>query len=191
MNWELEKELGNSIEVIKSQGVIVYPTDTIWGVGCDATDEAAVKKVFAVKGRQEDKSVIVLVSDDRMLLRYVKEVPEMAWELMDYSEKPLTIIYPEGKNLAKGVIAQDGTIAIRVVKDEFCQKLIQKLGKPLVSTSANKSGEPSPQNFRDISPAVLDAVDYVVNLRQNETGGAKPSSIVQLGLKGEIKIIRK
>lgn len=191
MSQELEKELNNSIEIIKNQGVIVYPTDTIWGLGCDATDEAAVKKVFEIKGRQEDKSVIVLVSDDRMLLRYVKEVPEMAWELMKYSERPMTIIYPEGKNLANGVIAQDGTIAIRVVKDEFCQKLIQKLGKPLVSTSANKSGEPSPKSFRHISPTILDAVDYVVNLRQNETGSASPSSIVQLGMKGEVKIIRK
>ncbi len=191
MSIELEKELSKSIEVIKNQGVIAYPTDTIWGLGCDATDEVAVKKIYEVKGRREDKSVIVLVSDDRMLLKYVKDVPEMAWELMDYSEKPLTIIYPEGKNLAKGVIAQDGTIAIRVVKDDFCQKLIQKLGKPLVSTSANKSGEPSPQSFRDINQSVLDAVDYVVNLRQNETGSASPSSIVQLGINGEVKIIRK
>lgn len=191
MSDNLEKELSNSIEVIKNQGVIIYPTDTIWGVGCDATSEEAVKKVFALKGRQEDKSVIVLVNDDRMLLRYVKDVPQMAWELMDYSERPLTIIYPAGKNLAPGVIAQDGTVAIRVVKDEFCQKLIQKTGKPLVSTSANRSGEASPKGFADISPEVLDAADYVVNLRQNETGSGVASSIIQLGMGGEVKIIRK
>jgi len=187
----MEQEIIKTLEVLKKGGTILYPTDTIWGIGCDATNEEAVKKVFQIKGRQEDKSVIVLVSDDRMLHRYVKAVPEMAWTLMEHREKPITIIYPEGKNLAKGVIANDGTIAIRMVKDEFCQKLIQKLGKALVSTSANLSGEPSPKNFGDINPAIPEEVDYVVHWRQHEIGSEKPSSLVALGMKGEIKILRK
>lgn len=191
MNAEIEREVTKCLEVLKNKGVILYPTDTVWGIGCDATDEEAVQKIFGIKGRSEAKSMIALVNDDRMLYRYIKEVPEMAWELMEYADKPLTIIYPEGKNLAKGIIADNGTVAIRMVKDEFCQRLMQKLGKPLVSTSANTSGKTAAQSFADIEPEILDAVDYVVNLRQNEAGRAVPSSIVQLGLKGEIKIIRK
>lgn len=191
MNEEIENEVSKCLEVLINGGVILYPTDTIWGLGCDATNEEAVNKIYKIKGRSGAKSMIALVNDDRMLYRYVKEVPEMAWDLMGYSEKPITIIYSEGKGLAKGVIPDDGTVAIRMVKDEFCQKLIQKLGKPLVSTSANASGRPSPKSFPEIEDEILEAVDYVVNLRQNETGGAIPSSIVQLGSKGEIKIIRK
>lgn len=186
-----QDELTKALAVLREGGIILYPTDTIWGIGCDATNEAAIEKIYQLKQRSESKSLIVLVDDDARLQRYVKEVPPLAWDLMEYSEKPITIIYPTAINLPAGVVADDGSIAIRIVKDEFCKQLIRQLKKPLISTSANISNQPSPASFSDISALVLQGVDYVVNLRQQENKQVQPSTIVRLELDGKIKFIRK
>jgi L-threonylcarbamoyladenylate synthase len=187
----IEKEIQNALEVLRTGGIILYPTDTIWGIGCDATNEEAVKKIYKLKQRTDSKSMIILLDNDAKLPSYVQQVPEQAWQLVEYSEKPLTIIYPYAKNLAKNVIADDGTIGIRVTKDEFCRKLIEKFRKPVVSTSANISGDAPPSNFSDIKEEIIRGVDYVVALRQEEKTKSAPSTIVQIGLKGEIKFIRR
>jgi L-threonylcarbamoyladenylate synthase len=186
-----EIELENAIAALKAGGVILYPTDTIWGIGCDATNDAAVEKIFQIKKRAENKSMIVLLDTENKLLRYVKEIPEQAWNLIEFSTRPLTIIYNNGLNLSKKIIAEDGSVAIRITKDSFCRKLIHKYGKPLVSTSANISGDPSPDCFADINAEVLNGVDYVVNLRQNEKSQVSPSVILKLDMNGQIRIIRK
>lgn len=188
---KLEKELTNALAVLHSGGTILYPTDTVWGLGCDCTNEWAVEKIYKIKERDSSKSLVLLVDNDSRLLRYVKSVPEIAWELMQYNESPLTIVYPEGKNLAKNMIGPDKTVAIRITSDQFCKSLIRAFDNGLVSTSANISGKPSPQNFSDIDKEILSAVDYVVNLRQEEKSNATPSSIIKVGMKGEIEIIRK
>lgn len=187
----LDRELTNALAALHSGGTILYPTDTVWGIGCDCTNERAVDKIFKIKKRDSSKSLVLLVDSNARLLRYVKTVPEMAWELMQYSDKPLTIVYPEGKNVAKNMIGPDKSIAIRVTSDLFCKKLISVFDNGLVSTSANISGEPSPQNFSDIDKEIINTVDYVVNLRQQEKNPASPSSIIKVGVKGEIQIIRK
>ena len=187
----MEEEIKNALEVLRKGGTILYPTDTVWGIGCDARNKDAVAKVFKIKQRAEYKSMVVLVSDETMINRYVKDVPEVAWELLESAEEPLTIIYPDGRMLADKLIAADGSIGIRVVKDDFCNTLIHKFGKPLVSTSANISGEPTPMAFSDIKLDILNQVDYIVNYRQKEINNAKPSSILKVAMNGEIKIIRK
>ena len=187
----MQEEITKAIEILKSGGTILYPTDTIWGIGCDATNKEAVKKVFEIKGRAESKSLIILIDNETKLNRYLKDIPALAYDLIDCSEKPLTIIYSDAKNLAKNVINEDGSIGIRIVKDEFCKKLIEKFGKPIVSTSANISGDPTPECFKEINPIILSRVDYVVNLRQNETSKNQPSGIIKLGMSGEVKVIRK
>lgn len=184
------QELENALKVLRSGGTILYPTDTVWGIGCDATKEQAVEKVFQIKKRNESKSLIVLIDSIDELGRYVKEIPYVATELIECSDLPLTIVFPGAINLAKNLIAQDGSIAIRVVKDKFCSELIRKSGKPLVSTSANISGEPTPSSFDDVSEEIVNGVDYVVNLRRSERTGNKPSRIIQLNVNGEFKIIR-
>jgi L-threonylcarbamoyladenylate synthase len=186
-----EREINNAVEVLKKGGIILYPTDTIWGIGCDATNDAAIQKIFHLKKREESKSMIILLDSENKLIRYVKEVPEQAWDLIEFSTRPLTIIYNNGLNVSKKLIADDGSIAIRVTKDPFCRQLINKLGKPIVSTSANISGEPSPESFADIDSAVLNGVDYVINLRQNEKPQESPSVILKLGKNGQIRFIRK
>ena len=187
----LEDEISRALEVLKKGGIILYPTDTIWGIGCDATNDEAISKIFSLKQREESKSLIVLLDTDNKLLRYVKEVPEQAWTLIEYSERPLTIIYENGLNVSKKILGDDGSLAIRITKDPFCQQLIHKFGKPLISTSANISGELPPASFHHITPAVLNGVDYVVNLRQNDKSTSKPSVIMKIGLNGEVKFIRK
>ena len=187
----MEEEIRKALEVLRAGGSILYPTDTIWGIGCDATNEKAVEKVLAVKQRHESKSLIILVSDNGMLNRFVKNIPAVAWDLMDVADSPLTIIYDGGRGLAKNIFADDGSIGVRKTNDEFCQRLIHKFGKPIVSTSANVSSEPAPIHFSDINEKIKLAVDYVVNWKQNETGNSKPSSIIKLKENGEIKIIRK
>lgn len=187
----LEEEYKNAIEVLRKGGVILYPTDTVWGIGCDARNKDAVAKVFKIKQRAEYKSMVILVCDDKMLNRYVKEVPEVAWDLLEAAEEPLTIIYPDARMLADSVIAADGSVGIRIVKDDFCKTLIHKFGKPLVSTSANISGEPAPVSFNEITLDIMNGVDYIVNLRQKETSNAKPSTIIKVAMNGEVKIIRK
>ena len=186
-----ETDVENSLRVLKSGGTILYPTDTIWGIGCDATDKTAVEKVFAIKKRKEEKSLIILLDDAGKLYDYVEQLPPNASELIEFSESPLTIIYPEAVNLAGSVSAEDGSVAIRITKDIFCRELIKRFRKPLVSTSANISGTAAPKNFSEISGEIKNAVDYVVRHRQSENKFSKPSAVIRLGLKGEIEFIRK
>ena len=188
----MDEELKKTLEILRNGGTILYPTDTVWGLGCDARNKEAVNKIFKIKERAEYKSMVVLVCDDKMINRYVKEVPAIAWDLIDAAgNDPLTIIYPDGRMLAENIIAVDGSVGIRIVKDEFCKNLIHKFGKPLVSTSANISGEPTPTTFSEINPTIMNKVDYVVNLRQQEINNPKPSTIIKVAMNGEIKIIRK
>lgn len=189
---KMEEELKNTLEVLKKGGTILYPTDTVWGIGCDARNKEAVNKIYKIKERAEYKSMVVLVSDEKMINRYVKEVPAIAWDLIETAgQDPLTIIYPDGRMLAENIIAADASVGIRIVQDEFCRNLIHKFGKPIVSTSANMSGDPTPTSFSDINPKIMNKVDYIVNLRQKETNNPKPSTIIKVALNGEVKIIRK
>jgi L-threonylcarbamoyladenylate synthase len=187
----MEEEIKNALEVLRKGGTILYPTDTVWGIGCDARNKEAVAKVFQIKQRAEYKSMVTLVCDNTMLNRYVKEVPEVAWDLIETADRPLTIIYPDARMLAENVIAADGSVGIRLIKDEFCKNLIHKFGKPIVSTSANISGEPAPSSFNDIKIDILNKVDYIVNLRQKENNNTQPSTIIKVAMNGEFKIIRK
>ncbi|MEM9022855.1 MAG: L-threonylcarbamoyladenylate synthase [Bacteroidota bacterium] len=187
----MQEEIANSIRALNEGQTLLYPTDTVWGIGCDATNEAAVRKVMALKQRDDSKSMIVLVSDDAMLNRYVEEVPAIAWDLLDLEDKPLTIIYSGARQLAPSVVAEDGSVGIRMVQEPFCQALLRKFRKPIVSTSANISGSPTPGSFAAIEPAILEGVDYVVNLRQQEQGAARPSGILKIATNGEVQIIRK
>lgn len=196
-------EIQKALEVLRSGGIILYPTDTVWGIGCDATDPEAVAKVFAIKRREDSKSLVLLASDMDMICRYVKEVPEMAIQLVEVNDKPMTIIYPgavagekgvmkqDRRALAFNAVAEDGTVGIRIPMMDFCQQLVAKLGRPIVSTSANISGEPTPKKFAEISPAIRDAVDHIVDpaLERGATGHS--SSIIKVGLDYSIEIIRK
>lgn len=191
MNDEkLKEEVRKACEVLKNGGIILYPTDTIWGIGCDATNELAVKRIYELKHREDNKAMLVLLDDVGKLASYV-EVPDVAYELLEVNDKPMTIIYPNAKNLAKNLIAQDRTIGIRITSEAFTKALLYRFRKPIVSTSANISGEPSPKCFAEISDAVKFVVDYVVDFRQEETSNPAPSSIIKLGVGGEIQIIRK
>ncbi len=187
----MNDDIVKALEVLQQGGVILYPTDTIWGLGCDATNAEAVKKIYEIKRREDSKSMLVLMENINFLERYVEEVPEVAYDLIEFSEKPMTIIYPGAKSLASNLIAEDGSIGIRVSGEAFTQRLIQRFKKPIVSTSANISGETSPVNFYEIHQEIKESVDYVVGYRQDDTGSANPSSIVKLGVGGEIKILRK
>ena len=184
------KTLKTTINHLKKGNTILYPTDTVWGIGCDATNFEAVKKVYKLKQREESKALICLVSDVKMLEKYIENIPEAAYQIIELSQKPTTIIYDNPIGFANNLIAEDNTIAIRIPKDEFCQKLIQQFRKPIVSTSANIAGQPTPKSFKEISDAVLKGVDYVVNL-QNEKINDKPSTIIKLSNNGEVKIIRE
>ena len=185
----MQQEIEQTLATLKQGGLILYPTDTLWGVGCDATNEAAVQKVFQLKNRQETKALICLVSSFEMLEQTVVNVPKPALEILKNSTKPTTIIYDNPQGVAKNLIANDNTLAIRIVKDEFCEQLIQKLSKPIVSTSANASGNKTPQSFQEISQEILEGVDYIVNLhRQKQQGQA--STIIKMGHKGEVIVIR-
>ena len=185
----MKTELKNSLETLKANKVLLYPTDTIWGLGCDATDIKAVSKIYTIKKREESKSLIVLVDSLDMLKDYVEKIPVKALKVLKTAQKPTTIIYKTPKGLAKNIIAKDNTVAIRIVQDEFCKKLIKKLRKPIVSTSANISDENTPMSFKEIEPVILNAVDYVVNLRQNET--AKQSSrIIRILDNDDVEVLR-
>ena len=191
MNDEkLKEEVRKACEILKNGGIILYPTDTIWGIGCDATNELAVKRIYELKHREDSKAMLVLLDDVGKLASYV-EVPDVAYELLEVNDKPMTIIYPNAKNLAKNLIAPDRTIGIRITSEAFTKALLYRFRKPIVSTSANISGEPSPKCFAEISDAVKSVVDYVVDFRQEETSNPAPSSIIKLGVGGEIQIIRK
>lgn len=191
LTMALREEIAKAIEVLKSGGTILYPTDTIWGIGCDATNEQAVKKVQELKGRIASKSLIILLDNENKLGGYVREVPEIAYDLIEYAEKPLTIIYSGAKNLAPNVINEDGSIGIRIVKYPFCEQLIQRFRLPIVSTSANTSGNPAPKNFADIEEDVLNGVDYVVNWEQDDMAEKTPSTIMKLEPDGRFSFIRK
>jgi L-threonylcarbamoyladenylate synthase len=187
----LKEEINKALEVLQSGGVILYPTDTIWGLGCDATNVAAVDKLLKIKNRPAEKSLIVLLDTDNKLQSYVTEIPEVAYDLIEYAEHPLTVIFSNAKNLAPNVINADGSVGIRVVKHDFCTPLIQRFRKPVVSTSANLSGAPSPKNFDDIDPQIIDQVDYVVDFEQENQRNQKPSTIIKLGPSGQFEFIRK
>ncbi|MBL4654645.1 MAG: threonylcarbamoyl-AMP synthase [Bacteroidia bacterium] len=188
---EFHSEIENCINYLNDGNVILYPTDTVWGIGCDATNEKAVEKINKIKKRSDSKSYIVLLDESYKLNNYVKLVPETAWDLVDFAEKPLTIIYPDAQGLAYNVIADDQSVGIRIVKDSFCKLLIQKFKKPIVSTSANISSEQSPNSYNDISESILNEVDYIVNLPDLENKTTLPSAIIKLWVNGEINIIRK
>ncbi|MCF0165140.1 MAG: threonylcarbamoyl-AMP synthase [Bacteroidales bacterium] len=188
---DLQLEIEAAIEILGEGGVILYPTDTIWGIGCDATNEKAVERVYEIKKRSDSKSLITLVSDVDMLYRYVKEVPEMATSLIEVNDKPMTIIYPQGINLAGNVIAEDGSVGIRIPMHEFCVKLTKRFGKPIISTSANISGEDAPVSFEDINAEIFDAVDWTADPCLEEGASGKPSQIIKIGLSGEVKILRQ
>lgn len=185
----MQKELQNAIKVLKEGGLILYPTDTVWGIGCDASNPEAIKKVYKLKNREDSKALICLVANDRMLKKYVKEIPFAAQSIIDVSDKPTTIIYDEARNLAPNLIAEDNTIAIRIPDHEFCYWLTRKFNGAIVSTSANISGQPTPKSYKEIAPEVIKGVDYVVNLHREKIC-AKPSSIIKLSNSGVVKIIR-
>ena len=174
---------------IAEGNTILYPTDTVWGLGCDATNELAVDKIYKIKHRAESKSLIILVNSIDMLKQYVEYVPQEALDLLKEAKRPTTIVYPRPKNLAKNVVAADDTVAIRIVKHEFCENLIKEFGKPIVSTSANISGEPTPKSFEEISQAILDSVDYVVDLH-HDSKNDKSSRILKINTDGTIEVIR-
>ena len=186
-----KEDLNKALETLKSGGLILYPTDTIWGIGCDATNPDAVEKIFALKGRDKGKSMIILLGNDYQLEGYVKDVPDVAYELIEATDKPLTIIYSNAKNLAENVVAQDGSIGIRIVQHPFCEQLLQRFRKPIVSTSANISGEISARNFSEISEEIINGVDYVVKFGQQDQANGTASTIMKLDPSGKFEFIRK
>lgn len=187
---EFQEDIENALKTLQSGGVILYPTDTIWGLGCDATNPNAVEKIYRIKQRIESKSLIILINSFEQLDNYVDKIPEVAYDLLKCIENPVTVIYSNAKNLASNVIAGDGTIGIRIVKEEFCINLISRFGKPIVSTSANISGEESPVIFSHISKEIISNVDYIVKYRQETFSQSKPSTIIRLMETGEYIIIR-
>lgn len=186
----MEEEIRNCLAVLKKGGTILYPTDTIWGIGCDATNEKAINKIYKLKKRPENKSLIILLDDEKKLTDYVKTIPDIALDLINSIDKPVTIIYPNSKNLPKNVVGDDNSIAIRLVKNEFCKRLIREFGKPIVSSSANVSGDPTPMVFRLITKDILDHVDYIVKIDQDILTEVKASRIIKLDENGEFNIIR-
>ena len=187
----MNEEIKQAIEVLNRGGVILYPTDTIWGIGCDATNAEAVKRVYEIKRRTDSKAMLVLIDSPAKLNYYVKDVPPIAWDLMELTTKPLTIIYDGARNLAENLIAEDGSVGIRITDEDFSRQLCFRFRKAIVSTSANISGEPAPKNFVDISDDIKRQVDYIVGYRQKEKGAGKASSIIKLGIGGQVKVIRE
>jgi L-threonylcarbamoyladenylate synthase len=187
--WDPE-DLEQAVEVLNRGGVILYPTDTIWGIGCDATNPAAVDKVYQIKERPVGKSMLILVSDIEMAGNFTQDTPDLTWQVMEEALDPLTLIFPHARNLAPNLPAPDGSIGIRLPKDDFCQKLLLTFGKPIVSSSANRSNEMPPQLFVDIPKVFLGLVDYVVKWRQDDFQPGTPSTVVRLGNDGEMEMIR-
>ncbi len=190
MLQDLNAEIHKACEIIQSGGIILYPTDTVWGIGCDATNAEAVAKIFALKQRADSQSMICLMNSEKMIYNVFKEVPEVAWQIMDLSEKPTTIILDNPRNVAPNLIATDNSLGIRVVKEPFCFKLMERMRKPLVSTSANISGEPTPKCFAEISTIIIKGVDYVFPFFHEKIAG-KPSTIIKLSNDNQVKVIRK
>ncbi|MFT4222649.1 L-threonylcarbamoyladenylate synthase [Dysgonomonas sp.] len=187
----MNEDIKKAFDVLVAGGLILYPTDTIWGIGCDATNEDAVRRVYELKKRTDSKALITLLDSPAKLNYYIEDVPDVAWDLIELADKPLTIIYDNARNVASNLIAEDGSLAIRITKEAFSQGLCNRFRKALVSTSANISGEPSPSNFSEISDEIKNGVDYIVRYRQEDTAKTKASSIIKLGKSGEIKIIRE
>ncbi|GAA0872235.1 L-threonylcarbamoyladenylate synthase [Gangjinia marincola] len=185
-----QKEIQNTIQILKKGGLILFPTDTIWGIGCDATNAAAVDKIYALKQRDESKALICLVNDFKMLNRHVENIPEVAYDILRYASKPTTIIYDQPINIAENLLAPDQTLAIRVAQRSFCKDLVQKFKKPIVATSANISGKATPKSYAEISTEILKGVDYIVPL-QSQKMSTKPSAIIKLSNDGVVQVIRK
>jgi L-threonylcarbamoyladenylate synthase len=195
----INQEIQKAYEIIKEGGIILYPTDTVWGIGCDATNPEAVARIYKLKKRAETQSMIVLMNGDKMIYNVFKDIPEVAWQIMDFSDltdseqasqRPTTLILDKPRNVAPNLIAADNSLGIRLVKEPFCFKLMEKMKKPLVSTSANISGHPTPKSFKEISPEIIKGVDYVVNLHREKIAG-KPSTIIKLTSDSQVKVIRK
>lgn len=186
----MKNEIKKTVEILRNGGIILYPTDTVWGIGCDATNAEAVEKIYRLKRRSDSKSMLVLVDNVDRISRYVKQIPSLAADLIELSDTPLTIIYPQAVNLAANLVADDGTIGIRVVNHEFCRQLIFALNCPLVSTSANISGEKSPQKLHEVTDEIKNNVDFIVNNIFEGNPTNKPSAIIKLGLKNEVEVIR-
>ena len=190
MQREDLEDIKEACRVMREGGVILYPTDTIWGIGCDATNEEAVRRVYQIKQRADSKAMLVLVDSAVKVDFYVQDVPEVAWDLIEVADKPLTIIYSGARNLAPNLLAADGSVGIRVTNEEFSKRLCQQFRKAIVSTSANVSGQPSPGCFAEISEELKSAVDYIVKARRDEPAGSKPSGIIKLGEGGLVQVIR-
>lgn len=188
---EWQEDIRQAVEVMNRGGIILYPTDTIWGLGCDATNEEAVKKIYEIKRRTDSKALITLVDSEAKVQFYVREVPNVAWDIIELSTKPTTIIYDEARNLAANLLAEDGSVGIRITNEPFSKQLCFRMKRAIVSTSANISGDPSPHKFRDIPIEILEAVDYVCTSRRGEKGNPPASSIIKLGAGGLVEVIRR
>ena len=188
---EYRETLNEALDVLNRGGVILYPTDTVWGIGCDATDPEAVRRVYEIKHRIDSKALIVLVDSEAKVQFYVREVPDVAWDLIELSTKPLTIVYDGARNLASNLLAEDGSVGIRVTSEAFSKELCFRFKRAIVSTSANLSGTQAPMTFSEISDEIKNAVDYIVKVRRNETGIRVPSSVIKLGPTGEVRILRE
>ena len=187
----MKEEIKNIVKILNSGGVILYPTDTLWGIGCDATNEKAVQRIFELKQRADSKSMLILTDNVAKVERVVEAMPEIAYQLIEVSENPLTIVYPKGKNLAPNLLAEDGSVGIRVTNEIFSKSLCEAFRRPIVSTSANISGKPSATIYKEISAEIINGIDYVVNYHQNDNDKNSASSIIKHGADSTIKIIRK
>lgn len=185
-----EEDIKEAVSVLKKGGIILYPTDTVWGIGCDATNTEAVAKIYALKRRAESKSMLVLVDGEGMLDRTVRDIPEVAWQLIEAAVDPLTIIYDHPHNVAGNLLAEDGSLGIRITEERYSKELCRRLRRPIVSTSANLSGEKSPALFREISEEIKGGCDYVAEYRRDDSFSRKPSNIIKVGEGGLIKVIR-
>lgn len=191
MNFEfLKSDLLDALDTLGKGGLILYPTDTVWGIGCDATNPEAVKKIYDLKKRADSKSMIVLTGSEVALEKIVEDIPEIAWELIEVTEKPLTIIYDHPVNVADNLKAPDGSLGVRITREEFSKELCKRFGKPIVSTSANISGDKTPVNFKEISDAIVNGVDYVVKYRQDDLEPRSASSVIKLSAGGVVKVLR-
>ena len=190
LSQESKEDIRRAVEVMNQGGVILYPTDTIWGLGCDATNPEAVKRIYEIKQRTDAKALISLVDSETKVQFYVKEVPEVAWDVMELSERPMTVVFDGGRNLAPNLLAEDGSVAIRITKEAFSKELCMRMKRAVVSTSANISGQPAPRCFAEISEEIKEAVDYICTSRQDEPPTQTASSIIKLGAGGEVTIIR-
>lgn len=186
----MQQEIQNAFEVIQSGGIILYPTDTVWGIGCDATNSDAVAKIYKLKQRAETQSMIVLMNGEKMMYNVFKDIPEAAWQILDLSEKPTTLILDQPRNVAPNIIGADNSLGVRLVKEPFCFKLLERMKKPLVSTSANISGQPTPKSFKEINAEIINGVDYVVNLHRDKISN-NPSTIIKLTNDAQVTIIRR